>query len=59
MQKGGYQLKCQLPGAKCETGIKSCLVKEVVNICCRVGFQKDFFMKSWTIRDKIEQLNKK
>ena len=59
MQKGGYQLKCQLPGAKCEKGIKGCLVKEVVNIWCRAGFQKDFLMKSWTIRDKIEKLNKK
>ena len=59
MQKGKYQLKCQLSGAKCETGIKGCLVKEVINIWCRAGFQKDFLMKSWTIRDKIEKLNKK
>ena len=59
MQKGGYRLKCQLPGGKCETGIKNCFVKEVVNIWCRVGFQKDLLMKSWTMRDKIEKLNKK
>ena len=59
MQKGGYQLKCQLHGAKCKTVIKYFLVKEVVNIWCRAVFQKDFLMKSWTIRNKIEKLNKK
>ena len=45
MLKGGYQLKCQFPGAKCEAGIKDCLVKKIVNIWCRAGFQKDFLMK--------------
>ncbi|XP_065664756.1 uncharacterized protein LOC136086387 [Hydra vulgaris] len=45
MEKGGYQLKFQFPGAKYETGIKNCLFKEVINIWCNKIWSKQIDLK--------------